>query len=60
MYCCMNCTDRHPGCHSECEIYISERAKFDERKEKIIKAKAKDEKVISTIIDLKARRRRNA
>lgn len=60
MKCCINCTERKPGCHSECEIYISEKAKFDERKEKILRAKSKEVTVENTIIELKTRRRRNA
>lgn len=28
--CCRNCTERHVGCHGECEKYIAERKKADE------------------------------
>ncbi len=28
--CCQDCATRHPGCHSECEKYKTERAELDE------------------------------
>ena len=34
--CCQNCTERYPLCHSECKIYIGEKAKADERKQALI------------------------
>lgn len=32
--CCKNCRDRHIGCHSECEKYLTWRKEFEERKRK--------------------------
>lgn len=29
---CMNCKDRVAGCHSTCEKYLDDRAKYDEQK----------------------------
>lgn len=29
---CKDCQERHIGCHSECEKYISERAEYDREK----------------------------
>lgn len=33
--CCMDCKERVPGCHSTCERYLSDKAKYDEAKAKI-------------------------
>ena len=35
--CCRECVPpkRHPGCHSRCEEYIAEKARLDERREKV-------------------------
>ena len=30
--CCLNCQDRHPGCHAECEQYKAEKAQIEESK----------------------------
>lgn len=35
--CCHNCPNRHPGCHSECESYKSQRAELDQTKAEILK-----------------------
>lgn len=32
--CCRDCNDRCIGCHSYCELYISERAELDAIKER--------------------------
>lgn len=40
---CKHCTvdtGRHPGCHAQCESYISYRVAMDEKNEKIRKARA--------------------
>ena len=37
--CCLNCSDRYVGCHSECEKYISEKKAHLANKEKIKKMK---------------------
>ena len=38
--CCVDCTKRELGCHSKCEEYLKQRAKYDEiyakRKEGIV------------------------
>lgn len=31
--CCKDCSDRHVGCHGECERYISEKKSIDEYNE---------------------------
>lgn len=37
--CCEHCVppDRHAGCHSVCEKYVEEKAKWDKQKEEIDK-----------------------
>ena len=36
---CKDCDKRAPGCHGTCEKYIAYRAKLDEEREQIRKAK---------------------
>lgn len=31
---CLDCEERHPGCHSECEKYLEYRKKLDEARAK--------------------------
>ena len=35
IYSCKDCGDRFPGCHSNCERYLADKAKHDEMKAKI-------------------------
>lgn len=42
IYCCKDCPDRYPGCHSECQKYKEQKRKQDEINEKIKKEKAKE------------------
>ena len=59
MKCCLECKGkRHPGCHSTCETYITEKASDEARKEKIRKAKAEDVLADNTIVKLSEARRR--
>lgn len=39
MNCCLNCLDRHLGCHSDCTRYIEAKKLHEEEKEKIRVAK---------------------
>jgi hypothetical protein len=34
---CYGCTERHDGCHSTCESYLSERKRLDEINERIFR-----------------------
>lgn len=33
--CCKDCTERHIGCHSECDKYIQEKQLLEEEKKKM-------------------------
>ena len=33
-FCCKGCTERHVGCHSTCEKYITEKAENERLREK--------------------------
>lgn len=42
--CCKDCKKRTVGCHSTCDVYIAERAKFDEeRKDAAVARQAHDD-----------------
>lgn len=49
---CLNCKDRHIGCHSECEKYIAFKKEHDTIKEKINHEK----KLISDYYGMKERK----
>lgn len=48
--CCKDCLDRSVGCHAECEIYIKEKAEYDEQKAQILAKKKEDNAVRDTKI----------
>lgn len=39
IHCCLDCKERHSGCHAECEKYISEKAALREKARARIKEK---------------------
>lgn len=43
--CCLNCEIRTPGCHSDCELYLEDKEKYEKKKDKIRNAKKKNREV---------------
>ena len=35
--CCMNCQERHVGCHKDCPAYLTQKEKFYKEKETVEK-----------------------
>lgn len=33
--CCHNCSDRHVGCHADCEAYAAARAELEQAKQRL-------------------------
>ena len=52
---CYNCTDRHMGCHSECEKYKADCAARAELKAKIAKERITDDYQIHSCIERRAK-----
>ena len=44
---CKDCTERHLGCHSECEKYRKDKRNHDKEQEQIRKAKASDNDIFA-------------
>lgn len=57
---CMNCTNRHVGCHGTCERYITYRADLDElkdiRRKELMKQNDLDARTISVADKMKNRK----
>lgn len=49
--CCKDCGDRHCGCHSTCEKYITQRAALDEYNEQRRKENEANKYVLRTLIE---------
>ena len=55
--CCKGCSDRHIGCHADCEKYIREKEESEAFKAAIRKAKGKDQEV-TTLEMMRGKRRK--
>ena len=46
---CKDCTERKVGCHSTCEMYLSEKAKREQKKVEIFK-RMNEDKVVKDVL----------
>lgn len=56
--CCKGCTDRHVGCHADCEQYIAEKEESEAFKAAVRKAKGPDLEV--TMLEMSRGKRRKS
>lgn len=52
---CMNCKDRVAGCHSTCEKYLEDKAKYDEAKAKQRAAREYDNYHIDRVTEMRTK-----
>lgn len=48
---CKICTAKHVGCHSKCSSYQAWRAELEEKRRKVYREKAKENRVTRYMID---------
>lgn len=49
--CCVDCAERHVGCHSTCERYISDKENYDKKRNKIKDQKKRESIVTGYAVD---------
>jgi len=56
---CLDCVDRHLGCHAECEKYLEFKNKSDEQRERIFRERERENISMSYIQeDVRKKRRK--